>query len=87
MVVADLEQVFVGEEGEGFVLAGVSRQAGEDVRQFSLDLDAVLVVEEFDQLRHHLLVADHDSRRVPIAAEVGDHPAAVPAHLFSLAHE
>lgn len=87
MVVADLEEVFVSEEGEGFVFACVSGKTSEDVGQLSLDLDGLLVVEKLNQLRHDFLVVDYNGSGVSIAAEVGDQPAAISADLYSLTHE
>ena len=48
VVVADLEDVFVGKEGEGFIFACVSGQTSEDMGQFSLDLDILLIEEELN---------------------------------------
>lgn len=84
---ADLEDVFVGEEGEGFVFACVSGQTSENMGQFSQDLYVLLVAEEINQFRHDFLVTDDDSSRVPIAAEVGDQPTPVPPNLYTLTHE
>lgn len=87
MVVADLEDVFVGEEGEGFVFACVSGQTSEDMGQFSQDFDVLLVAEEINQFCHDFLVADDHSSRVPIAAEVGDQPTPISPYFYTLAHE
>lgn len=48
MIVADLEDVFVSEEGEGLVFACVSGQTSEDMGQFSLDLYILLIEEELN---------------------------------------